>query len=517
MLVFTLPSLGTINIPPLPKEKSSDKKKEPPTAPMAVPIAVQVSGGGTVEIPLRIYGRQEQTTSFLIRKGPTQGKIVSLQPVAQEVWILTYQHTAAMNGEPSQQDRILFAAQNKNGTSSAAEIAITITDNLPELATPAAVEFGEIPAGLPVAHLITIANKGGGTLEGSATADAPWTLEPSSYKLRRGEQTQLWLTLAPNAEREYRGHLHFSGDSGVEIPLHAYAYAPFAVTPATLELTERSGSLTLTNRTTAAVTLQVEANPRLHLPDKIVLPPQSTQSITPSLGTDDPAGIDGDIRLSFGGVSRQVHVHADALPAPEPVPTPEPVIATTPTPRPAVPVSSPTPSPGRMAPAHPEITPDVDPEALNTTIVNAIGKPSNLPPIPNIVIVRTTSAGLAEFAWSPPNVPDANTYQIAIRRLSFDPEGKLAQHWIPIPEVQYTVTQDRITALIIGIPPGVRETARITALNPQGEPCAQSLPFPFAVPPQAHLFTGRNCLLAGFFLMLVAGAVLKGLQKIRAA
>jgi len=479
---------------------------------MPIPVAVQVSGGGTVEIPLRIYGRQEQTTSFLIRKGPTQGKIVSLQPVAQEVWILTYQHTAAMTGEPSQQDRILYAAQNKNGTSSAAEIAITITDNLPELAAPAAVEFGEIPAGLPDARLITIANKGGGTLEGSATADAPWTLEPSSYKLRRGEQTQLWLTLAPNAEREYRGHLHFSGDSGMEIPLHAYA-------PATLELAERSGSFTLTNRTTAAVTLQVEANPRLHLPGKIVLPPQSTQSVTPSLGTDDPAGIDGDIRLSFGGVSWQVHVHADALPAPEPVPTPTPasVIAITPTPRPAVTVSTPAPSPGGMAPAHPEITPDVDPEALNTAIVNAIGKLSNLPPISNIVIVRTTSAGLAEFAWSPPQVPDANTYQIAIRRLFFNPDGKLAQHWIPIPEVQYIAKPDRITALITGIPPGVHETARITALNPQGEPCAQSLPFPFSMPPPIRLFTWRNCLLAGFLMMLVAGAVLKALQKIRSS
>ena len=521
LLTFAPPGRGTIAIPTPPKEKRSSKTKDAtPLPPQAAPVAVQVPAGGTVQIPLRIFGRQEQTTGFLIRKEPALGKIVSLQPVEQEVWLLTYQHTAPMNEQASAQDRILFAAQNKNGTSSAAEITITIMDPPPDLSAPGTVEFGDVPAGLSAIRLITIANKGGGVLEGNVTADAPWSIEPSGFRLRRGEQAQLRLSFAPDSEREYQGRLHFNGGAVFETNLHAHAFAPFTIAPATLELIEnaakgtRTGTFLLTNRSPQELLLQIDANPRFHLPSQIALPPKSVAELTPSLAREDSEGAIGTVRITSGAISRTLHVHAmGTQPSPTPAAssaaaTPPPQIFSTPATE-----SAPTPAP-EFASAHAETTPAVDPAALKAAVLPVLGAPETLPWIQDLKIVRTTANGIAEFSWTPPQVPGASdlNYRVEIRRLGFYANRKLTQNWIPVPGVQFTKKPDRVTALITGIPSGMSNTAHILALAAD-EPCAQSTPFQFSMPLPLRLFTLRNVLLAGFTLLLLAGGILNWLQK----
>jgi|GEM_PF-2469152 len=317
LLLLSLAPLlsGSIAIPELPKEKRPDKKKGVPNPPQAVPAAAQVINGGTVQVALRIYGRQEQETTFLVRKAPTLGKVVSLTPLQneKEIAVLTYQHTSDMKGEARLQDRISFVAQNANGTSAPAELVITIVDNPPELDSQSAVEFGEIAAGIPSTQTLTVTNKGGGTLTGTVEADAPWTIEPTSFSLRRDEKALLRLTLLPDADREYQGRLHFSGESQLQPVLHAVAYAPFQLFPAKLELegdSVRSGTFTLTNRTAAELTVSVTAHPRLHLPAQLVLPPKGTQTVAATLAAQDVDGYEGSVRFSIGSVLRQTQVHA---------------------------------------------------------------------------------------------------------------------------------------------------------------------------------------------------------------
>ena len=500
---------ASINIPtPPPEKKKSEKKKDapPPLPPQAVPVAVQVQNGGTVQVALRVYGRQEQTTKYLIRKEPQLGKIVSLEPYEREVWILTYQHTAPMNGQISQQDRILFAAQNKNGTSAAAELILDIVDNPPELAAPGSVEFGEIAAGIAATRSVTIANKGGGVLEGSVTADAPWSIEPSSYRLARGEQTALRLTLTPDAARQYQGQLHFSNNPQTEPAVSASAFVPFNAEPEALQLaggpkgSARSASFTLTNRTAAELTLQVEANGRLHLPAQIILPPNATETVKATLAAEDPEGMDGSIRLSLSAIFRILSVHAASTI--EHKAPPPPLAKATPTPPPA-------------APSHGK-RPDVNPEALNAAVTSALGRPDELPKITGAAVVRTTAAGTVEFAWDRPRLPAASgelAYRVEIRRLSFDEQGKLLERWIAVPEVQFTQNENRISGLVTGIPPGISDTAHIVAVTSRGAACATSYPLPFQVPVPAQLFTVRNGLLAGFTLLLLCGLALRFQQK----
>ncbi|MEI6561520.1 MAG: hypothetical protein WCO68_05470 [Verrucomicrobiota bacterium] len=490
---------------------------------MPIPVAAQVQNGGTAQIVLRVYGRQEQATRFLVRKEPALGKIVSLEPVEREVWILTYQHTSSMNGQLSLQDRILFAAQNKNGTSSAAEIALTIVDNPPELAAPGVVEFGEIAAGIASSRTLSIGNKGGGVLEGSVTVDAPWSVEPASYKLERGQQAALRLTIAPDAEREYQGHLHFSSDSKMEPALRALAVAPFSAGPAVLELTgaakkaARSASFTLTNNTGAELTLQVEANARLHLPDRIVLPPKAATTLSPTLADDDAAGMEASIRLSLGAVSRKINVHAESLAMEaEPTPPPPPHAAATPTPASVASYPGFFPSPLPAAAPKAGATPGATPVALAANDKTDSTNLDGLLKITSIAMVQATSAGTAEFAWEPPLLPASAgtcTYRLEVRRLALDANHKLLQRWIAVPDVQFASKENRMTGFVTGIPPGITDTIRVVALTASGVPCAVSPPLGFHIPAPFQIFTLRNGLLAGFVVMLLSALALHFIGK----
>ena len=524
-LSLTLIASASISIPELPKEKRPDKKKEIVPPPQPVAVAVEVPNGGTVQIPLRIYGRQEQTTNFLIRKGPELGKIVSLEPLEAEVWLLTYKHTAAMSGEARMQDRILFAAQNKNGTSAAAEIVLTIVDTPPELAAPGPVEFGEIAAGLPATRIITVSNKGGGLLEGNAMVDAPWTLEPAHFKLRQGEKALFQLTLVPDAEREYQGRLHFVvGDTQAQPDLHASAFAPFSVEPSQQALSPgpaRSGTVTLTNQTATALTVQVEANPRLRLPSQIVLPPRKTETVAITLGEEDPEGIDTTVRFAVGSISKPVQIQAErapkiAPPSPAPLPSPKPAPLASAAPTPLTPPASanvppPRPSMGDVPGHNAPPTEPLDFEGFDAAIMNAMGQPK-IPVIRGVSVVRATVEGTAELAW--PALPgDPPDYRVEVRRLSMGPNGNPVQNWIAVPDVQFTKTPDRVKALLTGIPPGISVALHILALNPQGKPCAVSFPVYFNIPTPQPLFTVRRCLLAGFGLLLAASLGFKGLKS----
>ena len=386
-------------------------------------------------------------------------------------------------------------------------------DNAPELAVPSLVELGEICTGIATTHTITIANKGGGTLEGNVTAHDPWSVEPASYKLGRGQQAALRLTLTPDAEQEYQGRLHFSSDPKVEPALHAHAVAPFTVEPVALELAAdptrpaRSASFTLTNRTAAPLTLAVEANERLHLPAQIALPPHGSQTLTPALAPGDQEGMEGAIRLFQGVVFRKINVHAASLESKaEPTPAPLPQARATPSP-----VAS---YPALLPPLRAPITGPEAPPAAATKSASANAE--ELPRLTGLAVLRATSDGTAEFAWDPPTLPVSigePLYRMEVRRLTLDANHKLAQNWIAIPGVQFGKRGNRLTGLVTGIPPGISDTLHVVALTGRGEPCAVSVPLAFHIPAPVKLFTLRNGVLAGFVLMLLAALALRFKEK----
>jgi len=165
--------------------------------------------------------------------------------------------------------------------------------------------------------------------------------------------------------------------------------------------------------------------------------------------------------------------------------------------------------PGHNAP--PPEPPDV--ESFNAAILNATGQPK-APVVAGVKVVRVTIEGTAELAWPvPPG--GATDYRLESRRLTIDSKGLPVQHWIAVPDVRFTQTPDRVTALITGIPPGISVTLRILALNAGGEPYAVSFPIHLNVPAPQPGLTPRSYLLGGFGLLLIIALGIKWLKTQR--
>lgn len=307
---------GEINIPPLPHKKA---KEIEPLPPQAIPVKVEVEPGGTLQIPLRVYGKRGRTVRYLVRREPTLGKIVSIKQADQEIWILTYQQTAPMTGGGDLHDQIVFAAQDEDGTSAPAEIAITVADAPAAITAPDRLDFGEVAAGTAVSRTLTIANKGGQVVEGAFEIQAPWKVEPERYRLGRGEEATFKVTLLPRAEQEFRGWLRLPDRPGKITVLQAVAVAPVGVKPLSLDLAGnpdtlgRAGEITLTNRTAGEQTVRLQGDPRLHLPAEVVLPPQESKTLPVTLGEGDLAALETAIEVRYGEAVQPVQVHAPAV------------------------------------------------------------------------------------------------------------------------------------------------------------------------------------------------------------
>ena len=301
-------------VPTAPKER----RKREPLPPQAIPATAKVAPGGIVQIPLKIYGRQGQSVTYATRKDPQLGKVLGIKEVDLAISVLIYQHTAPMTGEGDQHDRLLFVAQDRNGTSAPAEIDIAIVDDPPLLAAPNAVDFGELTLGGTGTRTITVANRGGRVMEGDFSIEGPWTIDPPHFHLARHEEARFQVSLVAASEQEYRGVIRFPGFPH-ETVLHATGFAPVTVTPRELDLIfttvggQRSGNMTLSNRTNVDRAVRITANARLHLPEEIVVPANGTNTVSAALATDDPAGFNEPVEFRTGQAVQSIKVHAGAI------------------------------------------------------------------------------------------------------------------------------------------------------------------------------------------------------------
>ena len=299
--------------------KGNKKSKELLRPPHAQPVSTQISPGATVQIPLRIYGKQYQTVHYILRTSPQFGKVLGIQQVDQEAALLTYQHTSRMT-QDDLVETFAFVAQDDNGTSAPEKIEIKIADEPAVLSMPKAVDFGQLIIGVPASRTITIANRGGRTLEGEISVDAPWTISPVHYEIGRHGEATFLVTANPTAEQEYNGRIYFQDRPGIECALHAVAVTPVQIAPSVVDLVmtgslQRSGSIALQNRTDTVQTVEIEGGARLKLPSQIPLDPGQTLPLVFLLGADDLAAFDETLSVRVGGMAQPVHVRAAAVPA----------------------------------------------------------------------------------------------------------------------------------------------------------------------------------------------------------
>ena len=311
------PVRATISMPSAPKGAIGKKDALPP---QAAPATARVKAGGTIQIPLRVYGAASQVR-YTVRKDPKLGKVLGIRDLDGGIALLIYQETAPMTGDGDMHDHLSFVAQDRNGTSAPEEIDITIVDDAPVLAFPNAVDFGQMAVGATSTRVITVANRGGRIIEGNFGIEPPWSIEPTHFQLKRGQEARFTLSFLAGLAQEYHGTLRYQGFPERETTLHAQVFAPIVIAPRELDLlasgtdadAPRSGTVTVSNRTGKDTTLRIAAGERLRVPREVIVPANGANTVTMRLDEHDLAGFNETVEFRFDGAIERIDVHAAAV------------------------------------------------------------------------------------------------------------------------------------------------------------------------------------------------------------
>ena len=302
-----------LGAPPL---AGADQKKEPlpEVPPPAQPLAVKVPRGEAVDIALRIYGRKNEALKYLIRTPPKSGRLTEPKVVDLEVSTVTYTPPADL---AITRDRFSYAVQNGAGVSASVDVAITITDQPPQLALPGALDFAPMLAGATAVKTLEITNRGGGLAEGKAEVEAPWKIDgPAKYRLGAGARAVFKITFAPEKGGAFESAVRFTSQPETSVRVRGEALEAIAVTPARLVLQSaagdpvRTGEFEISNQTGAAQRVTLSGGPRLQVPAELTVPAHGRVSAPVRTAAEDVAALEGEVRAEAAGLTVRVAVRA---------------------------------------------------------------------------------------------------------------------------------------------------------------------------------------------------------------
>ena len=297
---------------------TAPKTNVEPTPPQPMEQKVNVKRGGSVDIPLRIYGTRAQTLTWIIRQHPAHGKLSGIRATAPEAAVVTYRPPADL---AVVSDRFTFSVRSNEGVSAAAEVTIAITDDEPRIVAPSELEFGTLLAGASAVKTLDFTNAGGGIADGAIKVDAPWRIEGARhYKLPAGGRHVVKVIFAPERAGKSDSEVQFTSQPDRVVSLRGVAEDALAVEPAKLVLAQsvgfplRAASFELRNNTDVPVEVAVAASPRLVLRRVVPIPAGGSATVSVQAAEKDVAAIDESIRFTAGVLAARLPVRAAALP-----------------------------------------------------------------------------------------------------------------------------------------------------------------------------------------------------------
>lgn len=142
------------------------------------------------------------------------------------------------------------------------ELAYTVPNGVPGLlVTPGNLVYGTLLVGTSATNIFRIQNVGTGTLSGSATVSAPFSIvSGGSYNLGAGQTQAVLVAFSPGAATNYNQSVSFSGGTGTNVTVNGSATNTFVLVPTVTN----SSPAVFTEKITASinnpVTLQFTTN-----------------------------------------------------------------------------------------------------------------------------------------------------------------------------------------------------------------------------------------------------------------
>ncbi len=142
------------------------------------------------------------------------------------------------------------------------ELAYTVPNGVPGIqVTPGNLVYGTLLVGTSATNIFTVQNVGTGTLSGSATVSAPFSIvSGGSYSLATGQTQAVMVAFSPSAASNYNQNVSFSGGTGTNVTVNGSATNSLVLGP---PVTNSSPTI-ITEKITAninnPVTLQFTTN-----------------------------------------------------------------------------------------------------------------------------------------------------------------------------------------------------------------------------------------------------------------
>lgn len=139
------------------------------------------------------------------------------------------------------------------------ELAYMVPNGVPGIqVTPGNLVYGTLLVGTSATNIFTVQNVGTGTLSGSATVSAPFSIvSGGSYSLATGQTQAVMVAFSPSAAGNYNQSVNFSGGTGTNVTVNGSATNSLVLGP-------NSSPMIITEKITAninnPITLQFTTN-----------------------------------------------------------------------------------------------------------------------------------------------------------------------------------------------------------------------------------------------------------------
>ena len=301
------------------KAGAAPKTNVVPAPPQPVEQRVSVRRGGSVEVPLRIYGTRAQTLGWIVRQQPAHGKLSGVRATGAETAVVTYRPPTNLLVVS---DRFTFSVRSNEGVSAPVAVTIAIVDDEPRIVAVAEMDFGALLTGATAVKVLDFTNAGGGIAEGGIEVSAPWRIEGARrYKLAAGDRHVAKIVFAPERAGKFGSEVRFTSQPDRVVAVRGVAEDALAVAPAELVLAQtpgfplRAGSFELRNNTDAALEVAVVVSPRLVVQGMVHVAAGGVVALAVQVAEKDVAPLEETIAFTAGKIAARLSVRAAALAA----------------------------------------------------------------------------------------------------------------------------------------------------------------------------------------------------------
>ena len=301
------------------KAGAAPKTNVVPAPPQPVEQRVSVRRGGSVEVPLRIYGTRAQTLGWIVRQQPAHGKLSGVRATGAETAVVTYRPPTNLQVVS---DRFTFSVRSNEGVSAPVAVTIAIVDDEPRIVAVAEMDFGALLTGATAVKVLDFTNAGGGIAEGGIEVSAPWRIEGARrYKLAAGDRHVAKIVFAPERAGKFGSEVRFTSQPDRVVAVRGVAEDALAVAPAELVLAQtpgfplRAGSFELRNNTDAALEVAVAVSPRLVVQGMVHVAAGGVVALAVQVAEKDVAPLEETIAFTAGKIAARLSVRAAALAA----------------------------------------------------------------------------------------------------------------------------------------------------------------------------------------------------------